>query len=46
MRHSTSESYECRLIILNFIVVSMKLLRDLNSENLDEYMLIQYASVI
>ena len=40
MRYSISEFYECRLIMLCFIIVLMKLLRDLNSENLNEYMLI------
>ena len=38
MRYSASGPYECRLIMLYFIVVLMKLLRDLNSEGLGEYM--------
>ena len=46
VRHSTSEPYKCRLIMLSFIVVSMKLLRDLSSESFDEYISIQYAPVI
>ena len=46
MRYSTSEPYECRLIMLDFIVVLMKLLRGLNSKSLDEYMSTQHAPVI
>ena len=38
MRYSISEPYECRLIMLNFIIVLMKSLRDLNLEDFDEYM--------
>ena len=39
MRYSTLRSHECRLIMLCFIIVLMKLLRDLSSESLDEYIL-------
>ena len=46
MRYSISESYKCRLIMLCFIVVLMKSLRDLNSKNFDEYMSIQYVLMI
>ena len=46
MRYSTSKSHECRLIMLNFIIVSMKLLRDLNLKDFNEYMSTQYALVI
>ena len=46
MRYSVSEPYECRLIMLNFIVILMKLLRGLSSEGLDEYISIQHAPVI
>ena len=38
VRYSISEPHECRLIMLYFIIVSIKLLRDLGSKNLDEYM--------
>ena len=37
MRYSILKSYECRLIMLSSIIVSMKLLRSLNSEGLNEY---------
>ena len=37
MRYSVSKLYKCRLIMLYFIVVSIKLLRDLNLKGLDEY---------
>ena len=46
MRYLISESYECRLMMLCFIVVLIKLLRSLNSKDLDEYISTQYASVI
>ena len=46
VRYSISESYECRLIMLYFIIVSIKSLRDLSSENFDEYILIQHIFVI
>ena len=46
MRYSILKSHECRLIMLYFIVVLMKLLRDLSSESFNEYMLTQYALVI
>ena len=46
MRYSISELYECRLIMLYFIVVLMKLLRDLSSKSFDEYISIQYTLVI
>ena len=39
MRYLISESYKCRLIMLYFIIVLMKLLRGLSSENLNEYIL-------
>ena len=38
MRYLALKFYECRLIMLCFIVILMKLLRDLSSESLDEYM--------
>ena len=37
MRYSALKPHKCRLIMLNYIVVLMKLLRDLSSESLDEY---------
>ena len=37
MRYLISKSYKCRLIMLYFIVVLMKSLRDLNLKNFDEY---------
>ena len=37
MRYSISESYKCRLIMLSSIIVLMKSLRDLSSENFDEH---------
>ena len=37
MRHSISEPYKCRLIMLNSIIVLMKSLWDLGSKGLDEY---------
>ena len=46
MRYLVLESYKCRLIMLCLIFVLIKSLRDLSSEGLDEYMLIQYAFVI
>ena len=46
MRYLASEPYECRLIMLNFIVVLMKSLRDLGLRGFGEYMSIQYALVI
>ena len=46
MRHSILRPHKCRLIMLCFIVVSMKLLRGLGSEGLDEYMSTQYAPVV
>ena len=46
VRHLILESYKCRLIMLCFIVVSMKSLRGLSLKSFDEYMLTQYAFVI
>ena len=46
MRYSISEPYKCRLIILYFIIVLIKSLRDLNSKNLDEYISTQHTPVI
>ena len=46
MRYSILKSYECRLIMLYFIIVSMKSLRDLSSKSLNEYMSTQHAPVI
>ena len=46
MRYSILKSYECRLIMLSFIVVLIKLLRDLSSKNLDEYISTQHTFVI
>ena len=46
MRYSISKPHECRLIMLYFIIVLIKSLRDLSSENFDEYISIQYTSVI
>ena len=46
MRHSVSESHECRLIMLNLIAASMKSLRGLNSKNFNEYISTQHAPVI
>ena len=37
IRYSASESHECRLIMLNFIIVSMKSLRGLNLKSFNEY---------
>ena len=37
MRYLISKPYECRLIMLYFIIVLIKLLRDLNLKNLNEY---------
>ena len=44
MRYSILRSHKCRLIMLNFIIVLIKLLRDLNSKNFDEYISTQHAS--
>ena len=38
MRYSISKLYKCRLIMLDFIVVLIKSLRDLNLKSFDEYM--------
>ena len=46
MRYLILKSYKCRLIMLYFIIVLMKLLRGLNSKSFDEYMSTQYVSVI
>ena len=46
MRYSISEFHECRLIMLSFIVVSMKSLRGLGSEGFNEYMSTQHAPVV
>ena len=46
MRYSILKSYECRLIMLNFIIVLIKSLRDLSLKSFDEYISIQYAPVI
>ena len=46
VRYSVSGSHKCRLIMLCFIVVLMKLLRGLSSKGLDEYMSTQHAPVI
>ena len=46
MRYSILRSHECRLIMLNFIVVLIKLLRDLSLKDFDEYMSTQHAPVI
>ena len=46
MRYSVSKPHECRLIMLNFIVVLIKSLRGLSSEGFDEYISIQHALVI
>ena len=35
--YSILKSYKCRLIMLYFIIVLIKLLRDLSLENFDEY---------
>ena len=45
-RHLVSESYLCRLIMLCFIIVLIKSLRGLSSENFNEYTSIQYTFVI
>ena len=45
-RYLILKSYKCRLIMLCFIVNSIKLLRDLSLKSLDEYMLTQYTFVI
>ena len=39
MRYLVLGPYECRLIMLYFIIVLMKLLRGLSSESFDEYIL-------
>ena len=46
MRYSILKSYECRLIMLYFIIVLMKSLRDLNLKSFDEYMSTQHVPVI
>ena len=46
VRYLILKSHECRLIMLCFIVVLMKLLRGLGLKGLDEYMSIQHAPVI
>ena len=46
MRYLVSKPHKCRLIMLCLIVASIKLLRDLNSESLNEYMSTQHALVI
>ena len=46
MRYSISESYKCRLILLYFIVVLIKLLRGLSLESFNEYISTQHAPVI
>ena len=46
MRYSISESHECRLIMLYFIIVLIKSLRDLSLKDFDEYISTQYAPVI
>ena len=38
MHYLISKFYECRLIMLNSIIVLIKSLRGLSSESLDEYM--------
>ena len=37
MRYSTLKPHECRLIMLNSIIVLIKSLRDLSLKNLNEY---------
>ena len=44
-RYLISKLYSCRLM-LYFIIVLIKLLRDLNLKSFDEYMSTQYISVI
>ena len=39
MRYLILKSYKCRLIMLCFIIVLIKLLRDLNLKSFDEYIL-------
>ena len=46
MRYSILKPYECRLIMLYFIVALIKSLRDLNSKSLNEYISTQHALVI
>ena len=45
-RYSILKSYKYRLIISYFIVVLIKLLRDLSSKSLDEYMSTQHIFMI
>ena len=46
MRYSILKPYKCRLIMLCFIIVLMKSLRDLSLEDFDEYISTQHTSVI
>ena len=46
MRYSILKPHECRLIMLNSIIVLMKSLRGLSLEDLDEYMSTQHVLVI
>ena len=46
MRYSISKPHKCRLIMLYFIIVLMKLLRDLSSKSFNEYISTQYVPVI
>ena len=46
MRYSISKPYKYRLIMLYFIVILMKLLRDLNLKDFDENISTQYTPVI
>ena len=46
VHYSISKSHKCRLIMLYFIVVLIKLLRGLSLKSFDEYILTQYAPVI
>ena len=46
IHYSISKSHKCRLIMLYFIVILIKSLRDLSSEGFNEYISTQYAPVI
>ena len=46
MRYLILKSHKCRLIMLCFIIILMKLLRDLNLKDFDEYISTQHALVI
>ena len=46
VRYSISKSYKYRLIMLYFIIVLIKSLRDLSSKIFDEYISTQHILVI